>query len=101
MATWAATHSACSDNFKRASQTSRERRSERMVPAEIEERYPGAVEAGPFIRASIARDLRVARELAGLTPERLAARVGKSANFIRESEAGRADVTERYILALL
>jgi len=68
--------------------------------AKIEQRYPEAVEALPYARASIARELLGARREAGLTPERLAARVGKSANFVLESEAGRAEVTERYFFAL-
>jgi ribosome-binding protein aMBF1 (putative translation factor) len=70
-----------------------------QLDAELEEK--GTVAARPYLRALIASDLRMARADAGLTPERVAARIGKSASFVRESESGRTDVSERYLFTFM
>jgi hypothetical protein len=56
---------------------------------------PGTVEAVPFLRNLIGEDLRKMREAAGLTVQRAASRVGKSAAFVRECEAGRTPIGSR------
>lgn len=60
----------------------------------------GAVDAHAFVRASIAGDLRVAREHAKLTQANLAKRMGKSQTLVSQAEAGIARVSERYVRAV-
>jgi ribosome-binding protein aMBF1 (putative translation factor) len=69
--------------------------------AESDTRSMSAFDMRALERALVAADLRMAREAAHLTPERLASRVGKSASFIRESEAGNVVVDGRHLVAVL
>jgi len=62
---------------------------------------PGTVDAHTFVRQSIARDLRAAREHAGLTQAELADRMGKSQTMVSQAESGTARVSERYVKAVL
>lgn len=59
------------------------------------------VDAHEFLRGSIAKDLRKAREHAGLTQAELADRLGKSQTMISQAESGTARVSERYVLSVL
>jgi ribosome-binding protein aMBF1 (putative translation factor) len=61
----------------------------------------GSVDAVEFARASLARDLRSAREQAGLTQGELAARLGKSQPMVSGAESGTISVSERYVAAVL
>ena len=62
---------------------------------------PGYVEAAPFLRALIARDMLAAREHAGLTPDELAAALGTSAEHIRGTESGEVVPSEEHIASVL
>lgn len=59
------------------------------------------VDAVEYARASIGADLRIAREQAGLTQERLAEKLGKSQTMVARSEAGQVSIGERYIATVL
>ena len=59
------------------------------------------VDAHAFVRGSIAADLRVAREHAGLTQAVLAKKMGKSQTMISQAESGAARISERYVHAVL
>jgi|SRR5690606_33785185 len=61
----------------------------------------GTVDAHMFVRESIARDLRAARDHAGLTQAELAARMRKSQTMISQAESGTARISERYVKAVL
>jgi ribosome-binding protein aMBF1 (putative translation factor) len=61
----------------------------------------GAVDAHPFVRNSIAEDLRAARKHAKLTQADLAKKMGKSQTLVSQAEAGIARVSERYVRAVL
>ncbi len=61
----------------------------------------GSVEAGAFVRESVAEALRAARAHAGLTQEQLAAELGKSQTLVSQAELGRERVGERYVAAVL
>jgi DNA-binding XRE family transcriptional regulator len=58
-------------------------------------------DAHAFVRESIGRDLRAAREHAGLTQAGLAAKLGKSQTMVSQAESGMARVSERYVRAVL
>lgn len=59
------------------------------------------VDAHTFVRDSIAKDLRKAREHAGLTQSELAERLGKSQTMVSQAESGAARVSERYVRSVL
>lgn len=61
----------------------------------------GTGDAHAFVRESIARDLRAAREHAELTQAELAARMRKSQTMISQAESGTARISERYVKAVL
>jgi hypothetical protein len=61
----------------------------------------GSVDAVEFARTSIGRDLRAAREHAGLTQAELASRLGKSQPMVSGAESGTISVSERYVSAVL
>jgi hypothetical protein len=62
---------------------------------------PGAVDAISYAHASLGRDLRAAREHAGLTQAALAAKLGKSQTLVSGAESGRVQVSDRYVAAVL
>lgn len=59
------------------------------------------VDALGYADAAIARNLRAAREKAGLTQEQLAEKLGKSQAMVSQAEAGKTSVGERYVAAVL
>jgi transcriptional regulator with XRE-family HTH domain len=59
------------------------------------------VEALPFVRNLIARDMREARLAAGMTQAELAKKLKKSQTFVSGAENGTSRVGERYVLAVL
>lgn len=59
------------------------------------------VEAMPALLASLGRDLRAAREHAGLTQRELAAKLGKAQTTVSQSEKGAIRVSDDYVAALL
>jgi ribosome-binding protein aMBF1 (putative translation factor) len=61
----------------------------------------GTVDAIEYARGSIASDLRIAREHAGLTQVDLAAKLRKSQTMVARAEAGHVSIGERYIAAVL
>jgi ribosome-binding protein aMBF1 (putative translation factor) len=61
----------------------------------------GTVDAHTFLRDSIAKDLRAAREYAGLTQAELAERMGKSQTMVSQAESGSARVSARYVRNVL
>src|SRR5882724_3383723 len=61
----------------------------------------GSVDAHAFVRGSIARDLRAAREHAGFTQAELAEKLGKSQTMISQAESGEARISERYVRTVL
>jgi len=61
----------------------------------------GSVDAVEYATASIARDLRAAREHAGLSQEQLAAKVKKSQAWVSGTESGRTKASERYVASVL
>jgi DNA-binding XRE family transcriptional regulator len=61
----------------------------------------GAVDAIGYARTSLGRDLRAAREQAGLTQTALAAKLGKSQTLVSGAESGRVPVSDRYAAAVL
>src|SRR4051812_30277220 len=67
----------------------------RLVPED------DTVDAVAYARTSIARDLRAAREAAGLTQTALAEKLGKSQSMIAKSEAGDVSVGAAYVAAVL
>jgi ribosome-binding protein aMBF1 (putative translation factor) len=62
---------------------------------------PGTVDAHEFVRGSIGRDLRKAREHAGLTQAALAKKLRRSQPLVASAESGRVKVGERYVRAVL
>lgn len=62
---------------------------------------PGSVEANAYVRASVAKAVRAAREEAGLTQGELAAKLGKSQTLVSQAEGGKERVGERYVAAVL
>jgi transcriptional regulator with XRE-family HTH domain len=61
----------------------------------------GAVEAGPYMRASIGRGLVQARKAAGLTQGDLAKRLNVSQSMVSQAEQGKIRVGERYTASVL
>jgi ribosome-binding protein aMBF1 (putative translation factor) len=61
----------------------------------------GSVEAVPYMIQSIARGLRTARQIAGLTQAELARKLRKSQAMVSAAETGRVQVGERFIKAVL
>ncbi len=61
----------------------------------------GSVDAVEYARTSLARDLRSAREEAGLTQAELAKRMRKSQALVARSESGSIHIGERYFQAVL
>jgi ribosome-binding protein aMBF1 (putative translation factor) len=61
----------------------------------------GSVEARPFVQRLIAKDLKAAREEAGLTQAELAAKLEKSQTLVSQAEGGRERVGEKYVSAVL
>ncbi len=62
---------------------------------------PGTVEAAPFMRSLIAKNLRVAREAAGFTQDQLALKLKKSQPLVSGAETGTVSVGEAYIASVL
>lgn len=60
-----------------------------------------AVDAATFGRETLGRNLRQARESAGLTQEELAARLRKSQPMVSGAESGRVKVGAAYVKAVL
>lgn len=60
----------------------------------------GAVDAVAFARESIGRDLRAARERAGLTQAELAKRLRRSQAMVSAAENGGMRVGERFVKAV-
>lgn len=58
-------------------------------------------EAEEFVLASLGRDLKAAREHAGLSQAQLAKRLGKTQTTVSKSEAGKIQVSEAYVRAVL
>lgn len=61
----------------------------------------GLVDAKEFLRASIASDLWKAREAAKLSQRALAERLGVTQPMVSAAEAGRTQVSEKYIRRVL
>lgn len=61
----------------------------------------GSVDAVAFAREAIGRDLRAARERAGLTQAELAKRLRRSQAMVSAAENGTMRVGERYVKAVL
>lgn len=61
----------------------------------------GLVDAKEFLRASIGSDLRKAREHAGLSQTALAKKLGITQPMVSATEAGRTQVSERYVRRVL
>lgn len=61
----------------------------------------GLVDAKASLTASIARDMRAAREAAGLSQAALAKKIKKSQPMVARVETGDVSVGERYVLAVL
>lgn len=61
----------------------------------------GSVDAVAHARQSIARELRAAREHAGLTQAALAKRLKKSQPMVSGAESGSISVSARYVAAVL
>lgn len=61
----------------------------------------GSVDAVEFARATIGRNLKAAREHAGLTQAELAKALDKSQPMISGAESGAISVSERYVHAVL
>jgi ribosome-binding protein aMBF1 (putative translation factor) len=62
---------------------------------------PGTVDALEYADAAISRNLRAAREKAGLTQADLAEKLGKSQAMVSQAEAGKVSVGERYVATVL
>jgi ribosome-binding protein aMBF1 (putative translation factor) len=62
---------------------------------------PGTVDAAGYIREAIGRDLRKAREHAGLTQAELAKKLKRSQPLVASAESGRVRVGEKYTAAVL
>lgn len=60
-----------------------------------------AVDAHAFLRQTLGRDLRAAREHAKLTQAELAEKLGKSQTMISQAESGEARISERYVRTVL
>jgi hypothetical protein len=61
----------------------------------------GTVDAIDYARASIAADLRAAREQGGFTQVDLAEKLGKSQTLVARAESGKVSIGARYIAAVL
>ena len=61
----------------------------------------GYVDALLFSRQAIAKDLRVARETAGLTQVELAKKLKRSQAFVSGAESGNSRVGARYVESVL
>ena len=70
----------------------------RMLSGTVEH---DAVDAVEYARTTIGRNLRAAREHAGLTQIELAARLGKSQTLVSGAESGRMSAGDRYVAAVL
>jgi ribosome-binding protein aMBF1 (putative translation factor) len=57
----------------------------------------GTVEALPFIQAALGKNLKAAREHAGLTQAELAKKLKKAQATVSLSESGRIQVSEAYV----
>ena len=72
---------------------------ERLVAGDAGE--PQSRRAIDVILASLGRDLRLAREHAGLTQAALAKKLRKAQSTVSGSESGQIRVSERYVKAVL
>ena len=61
----------------------------------------GLVDAKEFLRTAIGSDLRKAREHAGLSQTALAKKLGITQPMVSSTEAGRTQVSEKYIRRVL
>jgi len=61
----------------------------------------GSVDAVEYATASIARDLRAAREHAGLSQGELARKIKKSQAMVSSTESGKTRPSESYVAAVL
>jgi addiction module HigA family antidote len=61
----------------------------------------GSVEALPYLRASLGRSMKKARESAGLSQSELARKIRKSQPMVSSVEAGRISANERYVRLVL
>lgn len=61
----------------------------------------GLQDAHAFVRASIAADLRKAREQAGLSQSALAKKLAVTQPMVSATEAGRTRVSEKYVRRVL
>jgi ribosome-binding protein aMBF1 (putative translation factor) len=61
----------------------------------------GAVDAGEYTRRRLGETLRAARDVAGLTQEELAKKLGKKQPMVSGAESGSVRVGERYVAAVL
>jgi ribosome-binding protein aMBF1 (putative translation factor) len=64
-------------------------------------REAATVDAIAYANATLAANLRRARETAGLTQEQLAKRLGKSQAMVSGAEGGRVRVSTRYVAAVV
>lgn len=61
----------------------------------------GIVDAKEFLRSAIGSDLRSAREHAGLSQTALAKKLGITQPMVSSTEAGRTQVSEKYVRRVL
>jgi len=61
----------------------------------------GAVEALPFVLGALGRNLKAAREHAGLTQAELAKKLKKAQATVSGSENGKVQVSEKYVAKVL
>jgi len=64
-------------------------------------RRASLVDAVAYVRASLGRNLKAAREHAGLTQAELARRVRTSRSTVGRAEAGKTTVAEAYVRRVL
>jgi transcriptional regulator with XRE-family HTH domain len=78
-----------------------------VIPKAEYERLTGTAsegvlkDAGQTMREMLARDLRKARETAGLTQEQLAEKLGVGQPMVSAAESGKSKVGERYVKRVL
>jgi len=73
-----------------------------LVPrAEYLRMTEGTVDAVEYVRASLGRDLKTAREHAGLTQADLAKKLKKAQATVSSSESGRISVSAAYVAKVL
>lgn len=61
----------------------------------------GLIDAKQFLRSAIGSDLRKAREHAGLSQSALAKKLGVTQPMVSATEAGRTQVSEKYVRRVL